>query len=172
VFSIRLSTSSRRSAVGSGGAVSEEVVMPDLPLKLIVEIGYLASDWARIEQNILVHLLEMRKGDASDIPFGFKRLRKAWFAECRENLSPDDFKIAERINERLCRRSDARNYVVHGTWVAVSDDEYVATILEKAKDQKGMGRLTLPTSHTALMEQADLVRHLRLDIWAFLDRVL
>lgn len=170
MFSIRLSTSSRRSATRSGTVLSDIELAPELPKKLILELGYFASDWGRIEQNILCHTLQMSGGKIAPYRSGFKGLRKHWLSLCRANLKPDDLEVAEKLNDRLHRRSIARNYALHGTWHETAADQYAVVTITKIDDGT-CKRENIFTTYDEVRNQTALLRAMRADLATFLHRV-
>lgn len=101
---------------------------------------------------------------------GFKGLRKHWLGLCRGNLGAADAAEAERLNDRLHRRSTARNYALHGTWHEESPDHYRVVIVTKLEDGR-CKRETIFTNYAEVRQQTTLLRDLRADLALFLQRV-
>lgn len=144
---------------------------PELPKDLLVEIGYFATDWAVVEQNLIAHTLEMSDGGASDIPLGFYRVRKLWFRLCRACTADEAITELESLNDRLARRSTARNYGLHGIWRPLGDDRFLVEFLEKDGSNKAVYRhMRIETTLADFKEQVRLMRDMRCDFLEFLNR--
>lgn len=150
--------------------MSETEFAPELPQGLILELGYFASDWSRIEQNILCHVIMMSRGTVADNPSGFSRLRRHWFKLCRDHLQTSDFAEVEKLNDRLHRRSVARNYALHGTWVETTPDHFNVVLITRC-DNGSYRRENLMTTYSEVRDQTALLRDMRCDLADFLNRV-
>lgn len=143
--------------------------VPALPIPVVIEIGYMVTDWAVIEQLLLMHVVEMSGRDPADIPAGFSKLRKHWFKMARAQL-PDRTTEIDELNRRAHNRSTARNYVVHGYWKQSGPDEFTSTWITYRGGVLGHSKLI--TSFAQLEEQSKFVHELRTDIANFTNVVL
>jgi len=143
--------------------------IPALPVPVIIEIGYMVTDWAVIEQLITLHVVQMSGQDPSNIPTGFSKLRKHWQKLAREQ-SPDLAAEIEQLGQRLHKRSTARNYVVHGYWRQVGPDAFTSTWINY---RGGSVRYdTLKSTFEQLKEQSKWAHELRNDVAKFTNRLL
>jgi hypothetical protein len=139
---------------------------PELPDALLQMIGFFASDWAVIEQNLLLHALELSDHKPNLIPTGFNRLRKHWRRLALAAL-PEHTETIEHLNRRLCGRSDARNYVIHGYWRKIAPDLFETVWLDHRNNE--VTRERLEATPRILAQQAELLRALRCDLVDFLN---
>lgn len=142
-----------------------------LPVKLVKEIGYLATDWAMVEQNLLAHTVVLSDGDTTNIPTGFTRLRRHWLRLCRPLTAVEHHADLEALNDRLARRALARNYGLHGIWRRLGEDLYLVEFLQRDSAQGNtFSRVKIETTFEEFKNQTKLMRELRRDFLEFLAR--
>lgn len=152
--------------------VSITIHDPDqLPDELLVELGRFATDWAVVEQEVMLHASALASQDTDGFPtdhlrMEFKRLREKWYALAKAKLGTEHQSTLMKLNDRLARRSTARGYALHGMWKVAGHQTYLVHWWE----QKGrLERFTLTTNLTELKRQTALLRELRIDLVAFLS---
>jgi hypothetical protein len=145
----------------------------ELPEEVLVEIGLFATDWAVIEQNLAMHTVEMCGRDPQRIPKnftrGFSSARKCWHKIARE-LNPERAVDIDRISDRLTRRSEARNYALHGYWKQKGPEEFdvIWIDLRGGKVEKN----TISTNLIELREQTALLRDVRIEFISLVNDLL
>lgn len=146
--------------------------MRELPNKLLIEIGFIATEFAVIEAELQMDLIHLRAASASDekwppVPYGFGRLSRAWYSARKGHLDRELVPVLDDLNRRLGLRADARNIALHGVWTALSADDY---IVQKLNDtHANLHRQTLPTTYSGVKEQSEFVRALRYDVVSFIS---
>jgi hypothetical protein len=147
---------------------------PDqLPDELLVELGRFATDWAVVEQEVMLHASALASQDTDGYPtdylrMDFKRLREKWYGLAKSKLGDEWQGRLMQLNDRLARRSKARGYALHGIWTVTGPETYLVHWWE----QKGrLDRFTLPTNLDEVRGQTALLRELRLDLVAFVRGV-
>lgn len=148
--------------------------MQELPNQLLIEIGFIASEFAVIDMEVRLDLIHLRASVTPDrkwdaVPWGFGKLLKAWRQERGATIDESLRSEWDDLNARIELRSKARNLALHGVWTASSRDDYLATILRDTTDNLHTDRL--PTTYAALREQSELIRALRSDLVLFLRRI-
>ena len=145
---------------------------PDqLPDELLVELGRFATDWAVVEQEVMLHASALASQDTDGYPtdylrMDFKRLREKWYGLAKSKLGDEHHPTLMKLNDRLARRSKARGYALHGIWTVTGDQTYLVHWWE----QKGrLERFNLPTNLDEMKRQTALLRELRIDLVAFLS---
>jgi hypothetical protein len=87
---------------------------PPLPRTLFQEIGKIVVVWTTIEQSRILHTSAMAamRTDGKPVDYlrmDFTRLRKKWFALCKENFDSKTFnKIVNPLNADLANQSETR----------------------------------------------------------------
>lgn len=110
-----------------------------LPRTLLAEIGRIATTWAHIEQELILHASAMAAQDTDGEPVenlrsDFKRLREKWYALAVKNfLEPAVVKKMQAINMTLAARSKIRGYTMHGVWSVTKRGSYRVEWWEQRK---------------------------------------
>lgn len=146
----------------------------ELPDRLLIEIGFIATEFAVIDQEMRLDLVHRRAAASGDqkwptVPWGFGRMADAWAASLDHGVPADLQSEFERLKIQLRNRSDARNIALHGVWRELPDGTFkVVTVKDQAD---ALHRETTPSTYAELREQAELVRELRYDLVVFLRRL-
>jgi hypothetical protein len=139
---------------------------PELPLALIIEIGHMATDWAVIEQNIILDCIHLTPA-GKKLPRGFNLLLQHW-AEVALQNRPEHRATIEDLADRLGRRADARNYALHGYWTQHGPDQFRAFWRDVRETPPSYQ--TLYSSMGELREQRHKLRDARCDVIEFLNQ--
>ena len=138
----------------------------ELPNELLIEIGRFATDWAVIEQEIMLHASALAAKDTGGIPaeylrMDFKRLREKWYALAKANLGEAYGPELMTLNDRLARRSRARGYALHGKWRVLGPQRKRVECWDQKRELK---RFQLVTTLAELQDQTDRLRELLGDL--------
>jgi len=125
----------------------------------------MSSDWAVIEQNMLLHSLELSNHDPAGIPGAFRDRCRYW-RKLVIAAFPERLREIEALHRRLRNRSMARNYAIHGYWRQLGPNDFRVIWLEFPMGQ--VVREELVTTRAEIEEQVHKIRSMRSDFVTFL----